>query len=194
MRRPHGIDASAFSWVPPASSVHGTQKDTLALGLAAKPQRAAPPRQLELPPAGAAKFVICDHTIEGWHRILKSGCRLEERQLATSERLQRCLTLYSVIAWRVFYAIMLARAVPEISCSVLLEIEEWQALYCAIHYCPTPPDSPPSLDQAGRWIAQLGGFVGRRRRDQPGAETVWRGLQHLTDLTRMYRIRRPAPP
>lgn len=133
-------------------------------------------------------------TRQVWHRILKSGCRIEERQLATSERLQRCLTLYSVIAWRVFYAIMLARAVPEISCSVLLEIEEWQALYCAIHSCPTPPDSPPSLAQAVRWIAQLGGFVGRRRRDHPGAETLWRGLQHLTDLTRMYRIMRPAPP
>jgi hypothetical protein len=132
--------------------------------------------------------------IEVWHRILKSGCRIEARQLATGERLQRCLTLYSVIAWRVFYATMLARAVPEVPCSVLLAIEEWQALYCAIHHCPTPPEDPPSLGQAVRWIAQLGGFVGRRRRDQPGAETLWRGFQHLTDLTRMYRIMRSAPP
>jgi hypothetical protein len=139
-------------------------------------------------------WYACRWGIEVWHRILKSGCRIEERQLATGERLRRCLTLYSVIAWRVFYAIMLARVVPEMPCSVLLEIEEWQALYCAIHYCPTPPASPPALDQAVRWIAQLGGFVGRRRRDQPGAETLWRGFQHLTDLTRMYRILRSAPP
>jgi len=139
-------------------------------------------------------WYVCRWGIEVWHRILKSGCRIEARQLATGERLQRCLTLYSVIAWRVFYAIMLARAVPEMPCNVLLEIEEWQALYCAIHHCPTPPEEPPSLDQAVRWIAQLGGFVGRRRRDQPGAETLWRGFQHLTDLTRMYRIMRSAPP
>ena len=83
---------------------------------------------------------------------------------------------------------MLARAVPEMPCDVLLEIEAWQALYGAIHHCPTPPDRPPSLGEAVRWIAQLGGFVGRRHRDQPGPETLWRGLQHLTDLTRMYRI------
>ena len=89
---------------------------------------------------------------------------------------------------------MLARAVPEMPCDVLLAIVEWQALYCAIHHCPTPPDSPPSLGEAVRWIAQLGGFVGRRRRDQPGPETLWRGLQHLTDLTRMYRIMRSVPP
>jgi hypothetical protein len=139
-------------------------------------------------------WYACRWGIEVWHRILKSGCRIEARQLATAERLQRCLTLYSVIAWRVFYATMLARAVPEMPCSVLLEIEEWQALYCAIHHCPTPPDEPPTLGEAVRWIAQLGGFVGRRRRDQPGAETLWRGLQHLSDLTRMYCIMRPAPP
>ncbi len=139
-------------------------------------------------------WYACRWGIEVWHRILKSGCRIEARQLATAERLQRCLTLYSVIAWRVFYATMLARAVPEMPCSVLLEIEEWQALYCAIHHCPTPPDEPPTLGEAVRWIAQLGGFVGRRRRDQPGAETLWRGFQHLSDLTRMYCIMRPAPP
>ena len=96
-----------------------------------------------------SRWYACRWGIEVWHRILKSGCRIEARQLATAERLQRCLTLYSVIAWRVFYATMLARAVPEIPCSVLLEIEEWQALYCAIHQCPTPPDQPPSLG-AGR--------------------------------------------
>jgi hypothetical protein len=139
-------------------------------------------------------WYACRWGIEVWHRILQSGCRIEARQLATSERLQRCLTLYSVIAWRVFYATMLARAVPEMPWSVLLEIEEWQALYCAIHHCPTPPASPPSLGEAVRWLAQLGGFVGRRRRDQPGTETVWRGFQHLRDLTRMYRIMRSAPP
>ena len=82
------------------------------------------------------------------------------------------MPLYSVIAWRVLYATMLARAVPELPCSVLLEIEEWQALSCIIHQCPTPPDEPPSLAQAVHWIAQLGGFVGRRRRDQPGTETL----------------------
>jgi hypothetical protein len=140
------------------------------------------------------EWYACRWGIEVWHRILKSGCRIEARQLATAERLQRCLTLYSVIAWRVFYATMLARAVPEMPCSVLLELEEWQALSCAIHHCPTPPAEPPTLGEAVRWIAQLGGFVGRRHRDQPGAETLWRGFQHLSDLTRMYCIMRPAPP
>ena len=135
----------------------------------------------------------CRWGIEIWHRILKSGCRIEARQFETAERLRRCLSVYSVVAWRILYATMLARAVPEVPWSVLLEPDEWQALYCAIHRVPQPPVEPPSLSQAVAWIAQLGGFVGRRRRDRPGSEVLWRGFHHLSDLTSMYRIMRSAP-
>src|SRR5262249_37856294 len=64
VRQPHGAPASVCSWVPPASSVHWTQKDPPALGSAAKPQWASPPREEQLTAAGAATFVICDDTIE----------------------------------------------------------------------------------------------------------------------------------
>jgi hypothetical protein len=140
------------------------------------------------------EWYACRWGSEVWQRILKSGGRIDARQVATAERWQRCLTLYSVIAGRVFYATMLARAVPEMPWSVLLESEEWPALSCGIHHCPTPPDEPPTWGEAVRWIASLGGFGGRRRRDQPGTATLWRGFQHLRDLTKMYCIMRPAPP
>jgi Transposase DNA-binding/Transposase Tn5 dimerisation domain len=140
------------------------------------------------------QWYSCRWGIEVWHRILKSGCRLEARQFQWAERLQRCLSLYSVLAWRIFYATMLVRAVPEAPCSVLLEPDEWQALYCAIHRVPMPPAEPPTLSQAVQWIAQLGGFVGRRKSDHPGAEVLWRGFQHLGDLMMMYGIMRPDPP
>jgi len=93
-----------------------------------------------------------------------------------------------------FYATMLARTIPEAPCSVLLEPDAWQALYCAIHRVPTPPVEPPTLGQAVTWIAQLGGFVGRRRSDRPGADVMWRGFQHLGDLTTMYCIMRRDSP
>ena len=118
------------------------------------------------------QWYSCRWGIEVWHRILKSGCHLEARQLRTADRLHRALVLYSVLAWRILYATMLARAVPDVPCSVLLEPDEWQALYCAIHQVPTPPAEPPSLGQAVTWIARLGGFVGRRRRDRPGTEVL----------------------
>jgi hypothetical protein len=95
-----------------------------------------------------------------WHRILKSGCHLEARQFATAAHLERCLALDSVLAWRIDDATMLARSVPKAPSSVLLEPAAWQALDGAIHRVSTPPDEPPLLGEAVRWIAQLGGFVG----------------------------------
>jgi hypothetical protein len=131
--------------------------------------------------------------IEVWHKVLKSGCRIEARQLETAERLTRCLTLYSVIAWRILYATMLARAAPDLSCTVLLDEDEWQALYCRIKGVAITPSKPPSLRQAVRWIGQLGGFLGRKGDGEPGVTVLWKGLQHLVDLTAMYRIMRPTP-
>ena len=138
-------------------------------------------------------FVICDQTIEVWHRVLKSGCALERRPLASAENLQRGLALYSVIAWRVLAATLLARAVPDLPCTVLLEAAEWQALYCAIHATLAPPAQPPSLGEAVRWLAKLGGYMGRRRDGPPGPEVLWRGLQRLVDLTLMYHVFSPPP-
>ena len=132
--------------------------------------------------------------IEVWHKVLKSGCQIEGRQLETAERLKRCLTLYSVIAWRILYATMLARAVPNLPCTVLLDDAEWQGLYCRIHRVALPPPKPPTLRQAVRWIAQLGGFQGRKGDGEPGVTVLWKGFQHLVDVAAMYRIMRPVPP
>src|SRR5205814_10444262 len=63
------------------------------------------------------QWYSCRWGIEVWHRILKSGCRLEARQFQKAERLRRALALSSVLAWRIFYATMLARAIPEAPCS-----------------------------------------------------------------------------
>jgi hypothetical protein len=126
--------------------------------------------------------------IEQWHRVLKSGCRIEQRQLESFERLRRLFTVYAVIAWRILYATMLARLVPAMACTAILNDDEWQALYCRIHHCPVPPAIPPPLKQAIRWIAQLGGFIGRVSDGEPGTQTLWQGFQELIPMTEMYRI------
>jgi hypothetical protein len=129
--------------------------------------------------------------IEVWHKVLKSGCQIEKVQLETAARLIRCLTLYSVIAWRIVYATMLARAVPDAPCTVLLDDAEWQGLYCSIHRVAIAPSKPPRLHQAVRWIATLGGFQGRKGDGEPGVTVMWNGFQRLVDIADMYRIMHP---
>jgi hypothetical protein len=36
-------------------------------------------------------------------------------------------------------------------------------------------------------VAQLGGFLGRKSDGPPGAQTLWRGLQRLDDITAAFR-------
>lgn len=135
-------------------------------------------------------WYTCRWGIEILHKVLKSGCQIEARQLESSDRIKRCLSVYSVIAWRILFATMLSRSIPNAPCTALLDPNEWQALYCAIHEVPTPPEKPPTLHQAVRWIGRLGGFLDRKN-NQPGVTVLWKGFQHLTDLTKMYRILKP---
>ena len=138
-------------------------------------------------------WYCCRWGIEVWHKALKSGCAIETRQLEMAARLERCLTLFSVIAWRIVYTTMLARACPDVPCTAILDEEEWQALYCYIHRTTTVPPSPPSLREAVRWVARIGGFQGRTHDGEPGIMVLWKGFQHLADLTAMYHILRPKP-
>jgi Domain of unknown function (DUF4338)/Transposase DNA-binding len=51
--------------------------------------------------------------IEAFHRILKSGCRVEDRQLRSAERLEACLAIDVVVAWRMHYLAFLDRTTSE---------------------------------------------------------------------------------
>jgi hypothetical protein len=133
-------------------------------------------------------WYCCRWEIETWHAILKRGCKIEDRQLDTARRLHRCLAVASVVAWRVLLATRLARTDPDRPCTILLSTAEWQALACRSLNTPTPPSDPPSIRQAVRWIARLGGFIGRASDGDPGPTTLWRGFLALAQLTTMFRI------
>jgi hypothetical protein len=138
------------------------------------------------------EWYCCRWGIEIWHKVLKSGCRIEARQLETAERLQRCLVVFSVIAWRIQFATMVGRALPQLPCTAILDEAEWQALYCSIKRTTRLPTAIPELGVAVRWIAQLGGFQGRKGDGEPGVTVIWKGWQHLADLASMYTLFRPA--
>ncbi len=136
----------------------------------------------------------CRWGIEVWHKVLKSGCRIEARQLEDVAHLRRALAVYAVIAWRLMYSTALARALPDAPCTLVLTTAAWQALWCTVHRSPAPPATPPPLRQAIRWIAGLGGYLDQSGQGEPGVVTLWRGFQHLTTLTRMYRIMTHSSP
>jgi hypothetical protein len=132
--------------------------------------------------------------IERYHFVLKSGCGIEKLQLESAERLQRALAVYSVVAWRLLWLTYLARQQPDEECTVILARHEWQALYCTIHQTLIPPATAPTLRQAVRWIAQLGGFLARTGDGEPGVQTIWRGLRRLEDIAATWLLLHRATP
>jgi hypothetical protein len=59
--------------------------------------------------------------IEVFHRVLKSGCQIEQRQLAGADRLEACLAIDMVVAWRIFHLTKLGRETPDVPCTVYFE-------------------------------------------------------------------------
>ena len=127
------------------------------------------------------QWYLCRWQIEVFFRILKSGCKIEELQLETSERLQSALALYMIVAWRVLYLTMLGRDCPNTSCEAVFEEAEWQAVYIVARREP-PPQQPPTLNTMIRMIAGFGGFLGRKHDGEPGPQSIWIGLQRTRDF------------
>lgn len=125
--------------------------------------------------------------IELFFRVLKQGCRIEERLFETVERLQRYLAVALIVSWRVLYVTRLGRDFPDLNCETVFEPSEWKAVY-QVTQKKAPPQTPPTLQAMVRMVAQLGGYVNRPRDDEPGAETVWKGLQRMHDMAHCWDL------
>jgi len=165
------------------------------------PPEATPPLEwmllttLPVEDLATAEMVVRYYTyrwrVERYHYVLKSGCQVEDLQLETFDRLDRALAVYRIVAWRLLWLTYLAREQPDQPCTTVLRPAEWAALYAAHTRRADPPPAPVALRTAVRWIAQLGGFLGRRGDGEPGVKTLWRGYRRLEDLTAMWEILHP---
>jgi hypothetical protein len=67
--------------------------------------------------------------IEDWHRVLKSGCRIEDLAHESAERLRRAIGINLVIAWRIMLMTLLGRETPELPAEVLFSDIELRTLH-----------------------------------------------------------------
>jgi hypothetical protein len=130
--------------------------------------------------------------IERYHYVLKSGCGLEKLQLESGEGLERALAAYGIVAFRLLWLTYEARKQPDEPCSVVFAEHEWQALFCTVHRTTVAPAEPPSLREATRLVARLGGFLARKGDGEPGVKTIWRGLIRLDDIAAGWLAARAA--
>jgi Domain of unknown function (DUF4338)/Transposase DNA-binding len=70
--------------------------------------------------------------IEEWHRALKNGCGVEQREFKTAEHLRRVLAFDLIVAWRVLACVKLGRVLPQLPASVLYSPDELEVLLTAV--------------------------------------------------------------
>ena len=66
--------------------------------------------------------------IEDWHRVLKSGCAIEDLTHKTAERMRRAIAINLVIAWRIMVMTLLGREMPNLPAEVLFSDIELRTL------------------------------------------------------------------
>ena len=88
-------------------------------------------------------------------------------ELRSREKRERLLVLKMVVAWRVMYLMRLNRTVPELSCEVVFEPDEWRIIYASTLQ-KVPPKEPPTLKTIIHLMASHGGFLGRKGDGEPG--------------------------
>lgn len=136
--------------------------------------------------------------IEEFHRAWKSGvCGVEAMQLRTRAAVTKWATLLAAVAVRAERLKRLAREQPDRPASDEFSPLEIEALYLAKERqkkkTEVLPDRPPTLAEAVRWVADLGGYTGKSSGGPPGAITIGRGLLYLRIVTETLEALRLKP-
>ena len=75
----------------------------------------------------------------------------------------------------------------------MLATDEWTTLWQVVEPAQPVPAQPPTLGEAVRLLARLGGFLARTRDGEPGVKTLWQGWQRLDAIMVGVRLTIPPP-
>ncbi len=109
--------------------------------------------------------------VEEYHQCLKTGCRLEERQVQSADRLIRLLGLLSPLAVRLLHLRDLSRSAPERPAHEVLEADVLAVV------AAQAGQTPDQMTMGAFWkaVAQMGGYLARQSDGPPGWKTLWKG-------------------
>jgi Transposase DNA-binding/Transposase Tn5 dimerisation domain len=116
--------------------------------------------------------------VEEYHKALKTGCAMEQRQLQSAQGLRALLGFLAIVAVRLLQLRTIARTAPETPATQVVEPE---LLETVVRLRGGSADRM-TVDQFWRTVASLGGFLGRKTDGDPGWQTLWRGWQRVQDL------------
>jgi hypothetical protein len=119
-------------------------------------------------------------TIEQYHQCLKSGCKVEARQLEHVDRLEPLIALCCVLAVRLLKLKTDTRWTPD---APAVERVPRESVTTLARMLRIADERSLTLRQFAHEVAKLGGFLGRKSDGEPGWLTLWRGWHELDLIT-----------
>lgn len=114
--------------------------------------------------------------IEDYHKVLKTGCRIEDNQLKQASRILALFGLIGVIATQLLAMRELCRMSPT------MPVEETVPKRWIILIERKLNVKLETVRDFWRCVARLGGFIGRKSDGEPGWQTIWKGYGRLKDM------------
>ena len=114
--------------------------------------------------------------IEEYHKVLKSGCKIEGHSLRTLDRLEALIGLVSVIGVRLLQLKTIGKA-DKAAVAYNRVPHTW--LNALKHLKPRIQVTTITVYEFFREIAKLGGFLARKSDGEPGWQTTWHGYRKL---------------
>lgn len=138
-------------------------------------------------------YYVARWVVEIYFRTLKTGCRVENIQLETTQRLKNCLAFYAIIAWRVLYLTYMNRTCPTLPCTAVFDDSEWKSVWRVVTKKKLPK-KPPVLAEFIRLLTQLGGYNNRATEAPPGPQPLWTGIRRMVDFAAAWKTFGPEAP
>lgn len=121
--------------------------------------------------------------IEDFHRAWKRGhCHVEETQLRSPDAVIKWATILAAVASRAEHLRHRAREAPDDPAESEFSPDELDGLLFLKKKEKKRTEvvvPNPTLGQAVRWVADLGGYVGNRSSGPPGTTIIGRGLERV---------------
>jgi hypothetical protein len=132
-----------------------------------------------------AFWYTCRWLIEEYHKCLKTGCRIESRQLEEAKRLERLLGVLAVVAVRLLQLKHQAKINPDAPAQSVVPEPYVKTMKA---YLKLPPKKKLTAYQFWRETARMGGFLARKGDGEPGWITLWHGWEELELLTAGFEL------
>jgi hypothetical protein len=110
---------------------------------------------------------------EVFHKILKSGCKVEESKLRTAERLANLIAIFCLLSWRIFWITMLNRCCAKASPLLAFTEGELQLLDATLKTRGKQVSPDKNVSYYLTQLARLGGYLARASDPPPGNKVIW---------------------